>query len=72
MRLYYVRVDSEADESPSKTWLIIAGNEAQARDLAPVAGARPPTIESVRDIPRERTAMPGVIGWVGHRPAMVA
>lgn len=69
MRLYYVRVDADSDDTQSKTWLIIAGNETEARDLAPVAGDKAPTIESVRDIPKERMANPGVIGWVGNSPA---
>lgn len=72
MRLYYVRVDSDSENSSSKTWLIIAGDEAEACNLAPVAGVQPPTIESVRDLPREQTANPGVIGWVGNRPAAFA
>jgi hypothetical protein len=69
MRLYHVRVESGShDPLPSRTWLIIAQSEREARNMAP----RPPevdaTIEAVRDLPAQGNRRRGVIGWMGDGP----
>jgi hypothetical protein len=72
MRLYHVRVvPGSKDPVPTRTWLIIARSEQEARTLArksPEVEAADTTIEAVRDLPTQRNRRQGIIGWMGDGP----